>query len=48
MAEQAERCNELVATMKSVKSSIDAEMTVEERNVLSVTYKNVIGARRAN
>ena len=33
--------------MKSV-ASLDVELTVEERNLLSVAYKNVIGARRAS
>lgn len=33
--------------MKVVASS-DVELTVEERNLLSVAYKNVIGARRAS
>ena len=33
--------------MKLVASS-DQELTVEERNLLSVAYKNVIGARRAS
>lgn len=33
--------------MKTVASS-DQELTVEERNLLSVAYKNVIGARRAS
>ena len=33
--------------MKSVASA-DQELTVEERNLLSVAYKNVIGARRAS
>lgn len=33
--------------MKRVASS-DQELTVEERNLLSVAYKNVIGARRAS
>jgi len=47
LAEQAERYDEMVAAMKSV-ASMDAEMTVEERNLLSVAYKNVIGARRAS
>jgi 14-3-3 protein epsilon len=38
---------EMVENMKSVASS-DQELTVEERNLLSVAYKNVIGARRAS
>lgn len=29
-------------------ASLDVELTVEERNLLSVAYKNVIGARRAS
>lgn len=33
--------------MKSV-AKMDVELTVEERNLLSVGYKNVIGARRAS
>jgi len=33
--------------MKSVASQ-DQELSVEERNLLSVAYKNVIGARRAS
>ena len=33
--------------MKKV-ASLDVELTVEERNLLSVAYKNVIGARRAS
>merc|ERR1739844_637964 len=41
LAEQAERYDEMVA-------SLDVELTVEERNLLSVAYKNVIGARRAS
>jgi len=47
LAEQAERYDEMVKSMKSV-ASMDMEMTVEERNLLSVAYKNVIGARRAS
>lgn len=33
--------------MKNV-ASMDVELKVEERNLLSVAYKNVIGARRAS
>lgn len=33
--------------MKKV-AGMDDELTVEERNLLSVAYKNVIGARRAS
>lgn len=31
-----------------VVASMDVELVVEERNLLSVAYKNVIGARRAS
>lgn len=37
----------MVEAMKKV-ASMDLELTVEERNLLSVAYKNVIGARRAS
>ena len=37
----------MVTAMKAV-ASLDVELTVEERNLLSVAYKNVIGARRAS
>ncbi|KAL8735341.1 MAG: hypothetical protein Q9166_000886 [cf. Caloplaca sp. 2 TL-2023] len=47
LAEQAERYEEMVENMKSVASA-DQELSVEERNLLSVAYKNVIGARRAS
>ena len=33
--------------MKKV-ATLNQELTVEERNLLSVAYKNVIGARRAS
>ncbi|GMM46392.1 14-3-3 family protein [Pichia kluyveri] len=47
LAEQAERYEEMVENMKNVASSGD-ELSIEERNLLSVAYKNVIGARRAS
>jgi len=47
LAEQAERYDEMVEAMKRV-ACLDVELTVEERNLLSVAYKNVIGARRAS
>ncbi|KAM9853760.1 tyrosine 3-monooxygenase/tryptophan 5-monooxygenase activation protein, epsilon polypeptide 1 [Aulostomus maculatus] len=47
LAEQAERYDEMVVFMKKV-AGLDVELSVEERNLLSVAYKNVIGARRAS
>ncbi|XP_044496775.1 14-3-3-like protein C [Mangifera indica] len=47
LAEQAERYEEMVDAMKKV-ANLDVELTVEERNLLSVGYKNVVGARRAS
>uniref|UniRef100_A0A8C4R7X2 14-3-3 protein epsilon n=1 Tax=Eptatretus burgeri TaxID=7764 RepID=A0A8C4R7X2_EPTBU len=47
LAEQAERYDEMVENMKLV-AKMDTELSVEERNLLSVAYKNVIGARRAS
>jgi 14-3-3 protein epsilon len=47
LAEQAERFDEMVADMKEVAKQ-PTELTVEERNLLSVAYKNVIGSRRAS
>lgn len=47
LAEQAERYDEMVTNMKNV-AMVDDHLTVEERNLLSVAYKNVIGARRAS
>ncbi|CAL5396228.1 unnamed protein product [Camellia sinensis] len=46
LAEQAERYDEMVDAMKKV-ANLDVELTVEERNLLSVGYKNVVGSRRA-
>jgi len=47
LAEQAERYDDMAAAMKKVTES-GAELTNEERNLLSVAYKNVVGARRSS
>ena len=47
LAESAERYDEMVEAMKK-NAKLNVELTVEERNLLSVSYKNVIGARRAS
>merc|ERR1719219_1801952 len=46
LAEQAERYDEMAGYMESVGSVAD-ELSVEERNLLSVAYKNAVGSRRA-
>mmetsp|Transcript_2310 Transcript_2310/g.7561 ORF Transcript_2310/g.7561 Transcript_2310/m.7561 type:complete len:240 (-) Transcript_2310:553-1272(-) len=51
LAEQAERYEEMVDYMKEVaRKASDAkeDLNLEERNLLSVAYKNVVGARRAS
>jgi len=47
LAEQAERYEDMVNHMKNVAAG-DTELSLDERNLLSVAYKNVIGARRAS
>ena len=44
LAEQAERYDDMAASMKAVTES-GIELSNEERNLLSVAYKNVVGAR---
>jgi len=48
LAEQAERYDDMVNNMKEVARLSTADLSVEERNLLSVAYKNVIGSRRAS
>ncbi|CAA3002325.1 14-3-3, partial [Olea europaea subsp. europaea] len=49
IAKQIERYEEMVEYMEKVVTAVEGkELTVEERNLLSVAYKNVIGARRAS
>jgi len=46
LAEQAERYDEMAEHMKVVGEAGE-ELSVEERNLLSVAYKNAVGSRRA-
>lgn len=49
LAEQAERYDEMMEEVKKIGSvAHEQELSVEERNLLSVAFKNVIGARRAS
>ncbi|KAM3173523.1 hypothetical protein ACTXT7_012340 [Hymenolepis weldensis] len=47
LCEQCERYDEMVKAMKEVLQC-GADLSVEERNLLSVAYKNVVGARRSS
>jgi len=47
-AETAERYEDMCKFMSSLVNSVKSNLSVEERNLLSVAYKNVIGARRAS
>jgi len=47
LAEQAERYDDMAAFMKTVTET-GIELSNEERNLLSVAYKNVVGARRSS
>merc|ERR1712001_161241 len=47
LAEQAERDDDMAASMKAVTET-GIELSNEERNLLSVAYKNVVGARRSS
>ncbi|XP_072251025.1 14-3-3 protein zeta/delta-like [Leuresthes tenuis] len=47
LAEQAERYDDMAAAMKEVTEDSE-QLSNEERNLLSVAYKNVVGARRSS
>nr|XP_015924157.1 14-3-3 protein zeta isoform X3 [Parasteatoda tepidariorum] len=47
LAEQAERYDDMASAMKQVTET-GVELSNEERNLLSVAYKNVVGARRSS
>lgn len=46
VAEQAERFDDMVDFLKQVVSAKDSDFTTEERNLLSVGFKNLIGTKR--
>jgi 14-3-3 protein epsilon len=46
VAEQAERFDDMVAYLQKVVSSKSEDFTTEERNLLSVGFKNQIGSKR--
>ncbi|CAL8286927.1 unnamed protein product [Merluccius merluccius] len=49
LSEQAERYDDMAAAMKLLtEQNGDTQLTSEERNLLSVAYKNVVGARRSS
>jgi 14-3-3 protein beta/theta/zeta len=47
LAEQAERYDDMASAMKKV-TQMNTELSTEERNLLSVAYKNVVGSRRSS
>jgi hypothetical protein len=46
VAEQAERFDDMFGFLKEVIGLKDSDFTTEERNLLSVGFKNLIGANR--
>jgi len=48
LAEQAERYDDMASAMKEVTKTTEAPLTTEERNLLSVAYKNIVGAKRSS
>lgn len=49
LAEQAERYDDMAEAMKLVTQAENgADLSSEERNLLSVAYKNIVGARRSS
>lgn len=46
VAEQAERFPDMVDFLREVIAAKDSDFTTEERNLLSVGFKNLIGSNR--
>lgn len=47
LAEQCERYDEMVEYASEFAKVSQEELSLEERNILSVAFKNVVGTRRA-
>lgn len=47
VADQAERYDDMVDFLQKIVQTKDSDLSVEERNLLSVGFKNLIGGRRA-
>lgn len=48
LAEQAERYDDMASAMKKVTMMQEGPLSTEERNLLSVAYKNIVGAKRSS
>lgn len=46
LCEQTERFEEMIDKIKKVVAQFEQELSLEERNLLSIAYKNTIGSRR--
>ena len=48
LCEQTERFDDMIKYMKQLVKQAQRELTMEERNLLSVAYKNNVGSRRSS
>lgn len=48
LAEQAERYDDMARAMREVTQMEAGPLSTEERNLLSVAYKNIVGAKRSS
>ena len=48
IAEQAERYEDMVKYMKTFVENTKEPLSADSRNLLSVAYKNVVGAKRSS
>jgi len=48
LSEQTERYSEMIEYVKNFVSKTPQDLSVEERNILSVAYKNFVGSRRTS